>query len=109
VLIVATSVVMADEAAEPETGTAPDRVEAAADSKLASAVLRIELTALEPIALPVVTEEVPTAPVAEAAGTLSAPVAVAGACTCPSSIWLTTLDCLFARTIVTLLLTWPIV
>jgi len=104
----------------------PDAVaDAAADSKLASAVLRMELTALVPMALSVATtdealppagadeaataaEEAPTAdPVAEAAGTLFPAVAVAGACTCPSSIWLTALARLFVNT--TLLLTCPIV
>jgi hypothetical protein len=101
----AASVVMADDMAEPET-----IVEAAADSKLASAVLRIELTALVPIALSLVAtteeafpaageDEAMTDPETEAGAVAVAAEAeaVAGACTCPSSIWLTT-D-LLARTV----------
>jgi len=91
VVMVAASVVMAGDIAEPDAIE-----EAAADSKLASAVLRMELTALVPIALPVAAEAddeiadgatpgAEAVPAAEAAEAVPA-AAVAGACTCPSSI-----------------------
>jgi len=87
--MVAASVVMAE----------PDAIEeAAADSKLASAVLRIELTALVPIALSVPAEaddatadDATTDPAPEAVEAVEATeavpaAAVAGAWTWPSSI-----------------------
>jgi len=96
--MVAASVVKAEDKAEPAILEGPE--EAAADSKLATAVLRMELTALVPIALSVAAEaDDETAddatPGAEEAGTptealdaaeVVAAAAVAGAWTCPSSI-----------------------
>jgi len=108
--MVVASVVMAEDIAEPDTIE-----EAAADSRLASAVLRMELTALVPIALSVPAELDNTTaddatPGAEAAETTEAAeageavpaAAVAGAWTCPSSIWLTSAR--LARTVALALL-----